>query len=110
MVDSKNIIAKDGSQLMQRKQLDVFQGRSLTGGSVQVVKTTTIVSATTRKPSSLHSNNINNINHHHHHHHKYHDNNKHYIDLDTVALQPEKKLLMITDNIVRIFFVFGFLF
>lgn len=99
LVDSKNIIAKDGSQLMQRKQLDVFQGRSLTGGSVQVVKTTTILSATTRKSSSLHSNNIT-----HHHRNKYHDNNN-LIDLDTVVLQPQK-LLMITDNIVRIYYAF----
>lgn len=92
MVDSKNIIAKDGSQLMQRKQLDVFQGRSLTGSSVQVVKTTTILSATSRKSSHLNNNTTHNLNHRHRH---YNDGN--IIDTDTVVLQPQ---LMITDNIV----------
>lgn len=93
LVDSKNIIAKDGSQLMQRKQLDVFQGRSLTGSSVQVVKTTTILSATSRKSS--HNNNNNTQHHQHRRHRHYHDGNN--IDTDTVVLQPQ---LMITDNIV----------
>lgn len=77
---------------MQRKQLDVFQGRSLTGSSVQVVKTTTILSATSRKSSQLNNNTTHNLNHRHRH---YNDGN--IIDTDTVVLQPQ---LMITDNIV----------
>lgn len=57
MVDTQNIIARDGTQLAQHKQLEVFQSRT-GSGSMRVVKSSTIVSSTSRKLKTIGRNEV----------------------------------------------------
>ncbi|XP_059617185.1 serine-rich adhesin for platelets isoform X2 [Phlebotomus argentipes] len=62
VVDSQNVSTPNGTHHSQRKQLEVLQARTATGGAVQVVRSQTVHTSSSRWNSSAKQNGINGTN------------------------------------------------